>query len=367
MSCLAWNCRGLGIPRAKKELEDLIRAQAPLIVFLSETWADKEQLERLKYNVKFASLFVVNSQDRGGGLALLWQHGVQVWVDSFSRFHIDAIIQGGSREAWRFTGFYGEPDTNEREEAWNMLRMLHSKPYLPWVCMGDFNEILLSEEKHGGRARPHSQMQAFRDVLDTCGFLDLGFTGPEFTWNGNRHGYVIWERWDRGVANYDWMARFLTVIIRHLHCVASNHRPILLVFDPNGEATRWKHKPFRFEEMWLAEKECGATVKRAWEIQPSGNHMYRVVTKIKKCKKLLKSWSKEHFGSIKNQLRLKKELLWKAEEDSAKGGNHEVVVQLHRELNVLLDKENRMWSQRSRAQWLACGDRNTKFFHGVAT
>ena len=104
-----------------------------------------------------------------------------MWVDSFSRFHIDAIIQGGSREAWRFTGFYGEPDTNEREEAWNMLRMLHSKPHLPWVCMGDFNEILLSEEKRGGKERPHRQMQAFRDVLDTCGFLDLGFTGPEFT------------------------------------------------------------------------------------------------------------------------------------------------------------------------------------------
>ena len=79
---------------------------------MSKTWADKEKLERLKYNVKFAGLFVVNSQDRGGGLALLWQHGIQVWVDSFSRFHIDAIIQGGSREVWRFTGFYGEPDCN---------------------------------------------------------------------------------------------------------------------------------------------------------------------------------------------------------------------------------------------------------------
>ena len=112
MSCLAWNCHGLGIPRAKKELEDLIQARAPLIVFLSKTWADKEKLERLKYNVKFVGLFVVNSQDRGGGLALLWQHGIQVWVDSFSRFHIDAIIQGGSHEAWRFTGFYGEPDCN---------------------------------------------------------------------------------------------------------------------------------------------------------------------------------------------------------------------------------------------------------------
>ena len=76
MSCLAWNCRGLGNPRAKSELEELIQAQAPLIVFLSETWADKEQLERLKYKVKFAGLFVVHNQERGGGLALLWQHGI---------------------------------------------------------------------------------------------------------------------------------------------------------------------------------------------------------------------------------------------------------------------------------------------------
>lgn len=226
-----------------------------------------------------------------------------------------------------------------------MLRMLNSKPHLPWVCMGDSNEIPLFEEKRGGRVRPHGQMQAFREVLDTCVFLDLGFTGPQFSWQGNRHGHVIWERLDRGVANYDWMARFSTTTIKHLHCVASDHRLILLVFDPNGEAARWKRKPFCFEEMWLAEQECGATVKRVWEIQLSGNPMFRVVTKIKRCKKLLKSWSKDHFGSVKNQIRLKKELLWKAEEDWAKGGNHDVVVQLRRELNVILDKENHMWYQ----------------------
>ena len=53
MSCLAWNCRGLGNPHAKRELEDLIQAQDPLIVFLSETWADKEQLENLKVKIKY--------------------------------------------------------------------------------------------------------------------------------------------------------------------------------------------------------------------------------------------------------------------------------------------------------------------------
>ena len=88
--------------------------------------------------------------------------------------------------------------------------------------------------------------------------------------------------------------------------------------------------------------------------------MYRVVKKIKKCKQMLHSWSKNHFGSVKNQIKKKKELLWKAEEVSAKGGSHDMVVQLKRELNVLLDKENRMWFQRSRALWLVEGDRNTK-------
>ena len=107
MSCLAWNCRGLGNPHAKRELEDLIQAQAPLIVFWSETWVDKEQLDRFKWKIKHTSLFVVQSQDRGGGLALLWQKGVLVWVDSFSKFHIDALINGGTNEVWRFTSFYG--------------------------------------------------------------------------------------------------------------------------------------------------------------------------------------------------------------------------------------------------------------------
>ncbi|XP_075675253.1 uncharacterized protein LOC142644551 [Castanea sativa] len=207
-------------------------------------------------------------------------------------------------------------------------------------------------------------MQAFRDVLDTCGFVDLGFTSLKFTWQGNRHGHVVWERWDRGVTNYDWMTKFPVATIRHLHYIAFDHRPILLLFDLNGEFVRWKRS---FEERWLVDRGCGDIVKKAWDVRPRGQPMYRVVHKIKTCKRMLHSWSKNHFGSVKGQIKKKKELLWKAEEVSAKGGSHEMVVQLKQKHNVLLDKENHMWVQRSRALQLAEGNRNTKFFHGVAT
>ena len=70
---------------------------------------------------------------------------------------------------------------------------------------------------------------------------------------------------------------------------------------------------------------------------------------------------------LRSRLRKKKELLWKASVALAKGGSHEEVLHLRHELNVLLDKENHMWAQRSHIQWLTNGDRNIGYFHGDAT
>ena len=81
-------------------------------------------MEKVKRELEFDGLFTVPSDGRGGGLALLWKSKMAVWVDSFSKFHIDAIVNGGPKEAWRLTGFYSEPDRDRREEGWNMLRML---------------------------------------------------------------------------------------------------------------------------------------------------------------------------------------------------------------------------------------------------
>ena len=71
MSLLAWNCRGLGNRRAVDELVDIVQAKGPAIVFLSETWSDREHMEWVRCQLKFDGCFTVSSDGRGGGLAML--------------------------------------------------------------------------------------------------------------------------------------------------------------------------------------------------------------------------------------------------------------------------------------------------------
>ena len=274
-------------------------------------------MERIKNILEFDGLFTVPSDGRGGGLALMWKGRDMVWVDSFSKYHIDAIVNGGLESAWRLTGFYGEPDNNHQSEGWDMLRMLSSKQKLPWCCFGDFNELLEVSDKRDGVPRAHSQMQMFREVLDHCGFVDLGYSGPDFTWHGWRRGELIWERLDRGVANYDWVSRFPAARIQHFHCYTLDHRPILLSLNGNGEKQRWRRKPFRFESMWVANPGCKVVINEAWAEPVVGNPMFTTTTKMKKCKMKLKKWSRESFGSIKNRIKEARERLWVAEETSA--------------------------------------------------
>ena len=44
-----------------------------------------------------------------------------------------------------------------------------------------------------------------------------------------------------------------------------------------------------------------------------------------------------------------------------------MVKSLRKEINDILDKESKMWQQRSRALFLKCGDRNTAYFHSKAS
>lgn len=74
-------------------------------------------------------------------------------MQSSSPSHIDAVVDPGVDDAWRLIGFYGNPVTANWEHSWALLKHLYLQMNLPWLCVGDFNEIVKAREKMGGAPR----------------------------------------------------------------------------------------------------------------------------------------------------------------------------------------------------------------------
>ncbi|KAL9670708.1 hypothetical protein QQ045_008266 [Rhodiola kirilowii] len=66
-----------------------------------------------------------------GGLALVWEDGLDVRILSFSKNHIDAVVR--CQEEFRLTLFYKEHVVSNRVNRWNFLRRLSEVRGFPWI------------------------------------------------------------------------------------------------------------------------------------------------------------------------------------------------------------------------------------------
>ncbi|KAL0433823.1 UNVERIFIED_CONTAM: hypothetical protein Slati_2716600 [Sesamum latifolium] len=145
---VAWNCQGLGSPWTIRSLAELIRLHNPVLIFLSETKCKKRKCDILKERF---NMFRVNVDSKGksGGLILLWRKDMNVILHSFSDAHIDVgVASEDGSGGWRFIEIYGHPEATHRGNTWHLLRTLSSASLRPWLCIGDFNEILNPHEKN---------------------------------------------------------------------------------------------------------------------------------------------------------------------------------------------------------------------------
>ena len=262
MSCLSWNYRGLGYPRAIPFLSDLVRDCKPDFIFLLETFSGMTTIEGIKNKLQYSGCFVVSNVGHRGGLAVLWKNEGTATILGSNHWFIDLVVKLEGEEPYRMSCFYGFADRQRRTESWEILRDLASKSILPWVILGDFNELLARNEKRGRHAHPFTLISNFRKAITDCGLKDLGFVGHPFTWEKWR-GTDRWveERLDRALANEAWCRRFGQARLSHISRIVSDHNPILL------EIFKFVPKPynrrFRFENAWISEEGCAAIIKQS--------------------------------------------------------------------------------------------------------
>ncbi|XVF69945.1 hypothetical protein PTKIN_Ptkin11bG0121700 [Pterospermum kingtungense] len=220
---------------------------------------------------------------------MMWKENVDMKIQGFSKHHIDAEITEQNGRQWRLTGIYDEPNMNLRSHTWSLLRTVARDNSLPWLCLGDFNELIWSSEKEGGRMRPEWQMKAFREALKDAQLEDLGFSGHQFTWKrGRSKKNLVKERLDRATANNERRCLFQNYKVTHLDYLLSDHSILFVSFVGCKQKfiLSKKMRRRRFEPMWVREEEAKQIIQNTWQCITND-----VLTKVDKTHRNLQQWS----------------------------------------------------------------------------
>ncbi|GAA0146427.1 hypothetical protein LIER_06387 [Lithospermum erythrorhizon] len=161
------------------------------------------------------------------------------------------IFQGSSMaEALKFFDFNmnlpkleeGHHEVDNQKHSWNLMRIVTGFSKIPTIFMRDFNEVLSDDEYVSHRRhRSNWQMDNFRQVVNDCRMIEVGYSGFKFTWCNNFIApNSTRARLDRCLASKAWMDKFPLATLDHLSTNNSDHLPLLLNWGGSDKSVATK-------------------------------------------------------------------------------------------------------------------------------
>ena len=265
MNILMWNYKGALNLDFKRRIFEIAINHNPAIIVITETRVGGDRAERIIADLPFDGFILTETTSYAGGLWVLWKKeeaNIDLLTATEQEIHATVKVRC-SNLTWFISTIYASPRLAERRLVWSNLLEIAKLHNHPWLMLGDFNEVLSSEDKYGGNQINLNRAMEFKDCLDNCNFLDLGFAGPKFTWTNKRPlTNLILERLDRCFANPRWRMLYPEATVTHLPRTFLDHCPVLI--EVIGSRTNVVNKPFYFHTMWLLHPQFPKVVEDAW-------------------------------------------------------------------------------------------------------
>ncbi|XVF23444.1 hypothetical protein REPUB_Repub13aG0039200 [Reevesia pubescens] len=238
---------------------------------------------------------------------------------------------------------------------------------LEFCCLGgDYNVVRRANEKLRA-VYNFTVMNQFSNFIESLGLIDFPLRGGKFTWCSNREAATFY-RLDRFLLLGELVEVCTSLVQKVLPRSLSDHNLLVLSY----EDVNWGPKPFRFFNFWMELEDFEELVSRSWEVTKNTcNKVFGLWGRLRKLKPVIKRWSCSEdlanpFNINKLELQIN-DLESKISEGGQEQESRREIMGLRKSFWSSYRLEESAWFQKSRLKWLLEGDRNTKFYHMVAS
>lgn len=362
MIVISWNIRGLSAKIKRGSIRSLINKYHPHFVFVQETKIENFSAKIINSIWKDSQVKWASSPSHGnsGGILSLWDSTFfQMESTSWDKHWI--AISGSISSIGlncSLINIYCPCLIEDRAAVWQRLCEFQRSSQLPCLLLGDYNEILDPSDR-GSRSFSSNGLHDFKVFLQDMQVMEIPASNGKFTWFRGHSKSKL----DRLFVSPDWMLAYPSLKVTLLKRTISDHCPLLV----QSREKNWGPKPFRFINCWLSDSNCLKIIRDSWSNLDGAPMM----DKLKLVKSNLRAWNVAEFGKIDNQIGVLEGKI--SDIDMAANdrnlSNDEVAsrASLQVELWNWLRRKESYWAQNSRAKWISEGDKNTRYFHTIAS
>ena len=202
--------------------------------------------------------------------------------------------------------------------------------------------MLHASEKKSRRPPQFSQVDAFREALESCQLQDLGYKG--YTWNNMRPGEANSKiRLDRAMANKDWTGKFQMSRVTHLSAHASDYLPIML--HVQSFVPQKRERGFEFKDSWFLMEDFEDIVKEAWGSEVDvAQGLASTIKKIQVCGAELMKWGLARTTPDEEAIKQIQKRLDQLNEDEVIDDSKAEYLELNKKMDELLQIQESYWA-----------------------